>query len=80
MVYFCLSLGYVLLRIMAISLSAASVNEQSCQVRNILYSVPSTSFSVEVRKKFHSQGINVKNTESFHSVFYNLQNVTFNCP
>jgi len=48
MVYFCLSFGYVLLRVVSVSLSAASINEQSSQVRNILYSVPATSFSTEV--------------------------------
>ncbi|KDR11636.1 hypothetical protein L798_13962 [Zootermopsis nevadensis] len=53
MVYFCLSLGYVLLRMIVVSLSAASVNEQSCQVRNILYSIPATSFSVEVQRFLH---------------------------
>uniref|UniRef100_A0A0U5APM3 Putative gustatory receptor n=1 Tax=Reticulitermes speratus TaxID=60591 RepID=A0A0U5APM3_9NEOP len=50
MVYFCLSFGYVLLRIVAVSLSAASINEQSSQVRKILYSVPATSFSKEVQR------------------------------
>ncbi|KAL1461916.1 hypothetical protein WDU94_013778 [Cyamophila willieti] len=49
-IYFVYSFAYLLLRICAVSLYAASINDTSKECMGVLFSIPSESYCVEVSR------------------------------